>query len=207
MDVTIEGRAAHASMPEKGLNAISAMADFINLLNRDYIPILNTRYQEKVGSPTVNYGIIQGGRKINVVADKCLLKIDRRWIASEKDIDLISEVEPYLKEACKSSKDYKYKIVSTLPKDGYYGPFYIPENHSFINTCMDAFRKVGLESEVTGMQGWTDGATILNKGYPTLIIGPGSMDVAHTAGEFIQISELINAVKFYLSLIFEICVE
>ena len=116
-------------------------------------------------------------------------------------------IEPYLKEACKSSKDYKYKIVSTLPKDGYYGPFYIPENHSFINICMKAFRNVGLESEVTGMQGWTDGATILNKGYPTLIIGPGSMDVAHTAGEFIQISELINAVKFYLSLIFEICVE
>ena len=57
------------------------------------------------------------------------------------------------------------------------------------------------------MPGWTDGATILNKGYPTLILGPGSINVAHTAEEHVDIEELMTAAKIYLSLIYEVCVN
>ncbi|MHB8278038.1 MAG: M20/M25/M40 family metallo-hydrolase, partial [Candidatus Humimicrobiaceae bacterium] len=57
------------------------------------------------------------------------------------------------------------------------------------------------------MTGWTDGATILHAGIPTLILGPGSAEQAHTADEFITIREVIDAVKIYLSLIFKICIN
>ncbi|HAS92641.1 MAG TPA: hypothetical protein DCS12_10575, partial [Clostridiales bacterium] len=205
MDVTITGKASHASMPEKGANAIGAMAFFVTKLNNKYIPVLNTRYQEGVGNPTINYGIIQGGKKVNIVADKCMLSIDRRWIDSEKNIDLISEIEPYLKKVCNLNPALRYEVRATLPKDGYFGPLFLPESHEFIDIAKAAMQDAGLKSQVVGMQGWTDGATILNKGFPALIIGPGDMCKAHSEDEFVSIKEIINAVKAYLSLAIKIC--
>lgn len=205
MDITITGKAAHGSLPEKGANAIGAMAFFITKLNNKYIPVLNTRYQEGVGNPTINYGIIQGGKKVNIVADKCTLTIDRRWIDSEKNIDLISEIEPYLKEVCNTNPELRYEVNATLPSDGYFGPLFLPENHEFIDIVKDAMEDAGLNTQVAGIQGWTDGATILNKGFPALVIGPGSMSKAHSEDEFVSIKGVIDAVKAYLSIALKVC--
>ncbi len=207
MDVTIIGKAAHASIPEKGANAIEAMADFICLIKKNYLPVLQSRNQAKVGNPTISFGIIQGGKKINVVADRCVLKIDRRWIDTEKKSDLIGEIEPFLQQVCRANKNLQYSIVPTLPQDNYFGPFFLPEDNKFIQICSQALKNIDLKPEIDGMQGWTDGAAILHKGMSTLILGPGSMDVAHTAEEHIKIDELIIAAKAYLSIIFEICIN
>lgn len=203
---TIKGKAVHASMPYKGLNAIRAMAGFIQLVDHNYLPLLASRKQPQVGSATINYGIIQGGKDINIVADRCILKIDRRWTQQEQDMDIKAELEAYLRKACREEEGYQYQLKSLLPANAYYGPFYIPPDHEFMSVCRQAYQRLGLKFENCGMQGWTDGATIWHKGYPTLIIGPGSIENAHTAGEFIIIDELIEAVKIYLSLICEICI-
>jgi len=207
LDVIIEGKAAHASMPEKGANAIAAMGNFIYKINKEYIPELNKRIQKGLGSPTINFGIIQGGKKVNVVADKCVLQIDRRWIASEKNEQLTKEIEKFLIDVCKKNKDLKFYTVQKLPPDGYFGPFYFPENNEFVSICKDAVSMTGRKPLMSSMPGWTDGATILHAGIPTLILGPGSAEQAHTADEFITIREVIDAVKIYLSLIFNICIN
>ena len=206
VDVTIEGKAAHASIPEKGSNAIAAMGNFICRINNEYIPKLNKRIQEGAGSPTISFGIINGGKKVNIVADNCVLNIDRRWIASESKEQVIPELEKYLKDVCSESSDLKYSIAAALPQEGYFGPFFISESHELVKMSKEAVIFSGRKPEVTSMNGWTDGATILHAGIPTVILGPGNMEQAHTADEWINISELIDAVKVYLSLIFQICI-
>ena len=207
VDVTIEGKASHASMPQKGANAIAAMGNFICKINNEYIPELNKRIQEGAGSPTISFGIISGGEKVNIVADHCLLNIDRRWITSESNEQIIPELEKYLKDVCSENKDLKYSIVAALPPEGYFGPFFIPESHELVKLCKEAVIASGRKPGVSSISGWTDGATILHAGIPTVILGPGNMEQAHTADEWINISEIIDAVKVYLSLIFQICVN
>ncbi|MCL5771728.1 MAG: M20 family metallopeptidase [Actinobacteria bacterium] len=207
LDIIIEGKAAHASMPEKGANAIAAMGNFIYKINKEYIPKLNTRIQNGIGSPTINLGIIQGGSKVNIVADKCVLQIDRRWIVSEKSEQIVTEIENFLIDVCKENKNLKFNIVQKLPSDGYFGPFYFPESNEFVNICKDAVAITGRKPSITSIAGWTDGATILHSGIPTLILGPGSMEQAHTADEWVSLKEVVDAVKIYLSLIFKICIN
>jgi len=207
IDIHIEGKAAHASIPEKGASAIEAMAEFIALLKKDYLPLLKSRFQPKVGSPTVNFGVIRGGQKVNIVAEKCFLKIDRRYIESENITDLIPEVEHYLKQICNSHKGLSYTIKSGLPKSSYFGPFYLSENHVLVKKSLHALKSVGLEPQVCGMQGWTDGAAILNQGYPSLIVGPAKIEVAHSIHEHVEIESLIKAAKAYMALVFEICIH
>lgn len=51
-----------------------------------------------------------------------------------------------------------------------------------------------------------DDATFLNQaGIPTITMGPGSIEIAHTANEHIDIKELMDAVKIYALTIVEWC--
>ncbi len=132
LEIMIKGRSAHASMPEKGVNAIVAMSEFIMKTKERLVPELNRRFQDMVGSPTLSFGLINGGKKVNMVADTCTVEIDRRWINDESIPRIISEFKELLEEVCKDDPVLEYKIISTLPPDGYFGPFIIPGSHEFV---------------------------------------------------------------------------
>ncbi len=73
--MTILGRAAHAGVePEKGRSAILEAAHQVTTLHA-----LNGRWP----SVTVNAGVIRGGTRPNVVAERCELEIDLRAATTE----------------------------------------------------------------------------------------------------------------------------
>lgn len=205
LKITIKGKSAHASMPEKGVNAISAMSEFIMKTKERLVPELNKRVQDLVGSPTLSFGLIRGGKKVNMVADTCTMEIDRRWINNESISQIISEFKEILEEVCKDDPVLEYKIKSTLPPEGYFGPFIIPGSHEFVLRSKKILADQGFSSSIVGMQGWTDGATTMHSGIPTFVFGPGNMEQAHTDTEWIEVSQLTQAVKCYLAFIKEIC--
>jgi glutamate carboxypeptidase len=100
--VTVHGRAAHAGVePEKGRSAVLAAADLVTRLHA-----LNGRWD----GVTVNVGVIAGGTRPNVVAERCTFEVDVRAIrradleAAEAEIraliaapvvpDVTAELEP-----------------------------------------------------------------------------------------------------------------
>ena len=51
-----------------------------------------------------------------------------------------------------------------------------------------------------------DDATFLNQaGIPTITLGPGSIELAHTANEYIEIKDLLDAAKIYALTIVDWC--
>jgi glutamate carboxypeptidase len=73
--ITVHGRAAHAGVePEKGRSAILAAADLVERLHA-----LNGRWP----GVTVNVGVIGGGTRPNVVAERCTLELDVRAVRRE----------------------------------------------------------------------------------------------------------------------------
>jgi glutamate carboxypeptidase len=73
--ITVHGRAAHAGVePEKGRSAILAAADLVRRLHE-----LNGRWP----GVTVNVGVIAGGTRPNVVAERCSLEVDVRAVRRE----------------------------------------------------------------------------------------------------------------------------
>src|SRR6266550_3942737 len=70
--IQVRGRAAHAGVePEKGRSAILAAADLVRRLHA-----LNGRWD----GVTVNVGVIAGGTRPNVVAERCSLEVDIRAV-------------------------------------------------------------------------------------------------------------------------------
>jgi glutamate carboxypeptidase len=73
--ITVHGRAAHAGVePEKGRSAVLAAADLVTRLHG-----LNGRWP----GVTVNVGVISGGTRPNVVAERCTLEVDVRAVRRE----------------------------------------------------------------------------------------------------------------------------
>jgi glutamate carboxypeptidase len=73
--ITVHGRAAHAGVePEKGRSAILAAADLVERLHA-----LNGRWP----GVTVNVGVIGGGTRPNVVAERCTVEVDVRAVRRE----------------------------------------------------------------------------------------------------------------------------
>jgi glutamate carboxypeptidase len=70
--ITVTGRAAHAGVePEKGRSAILAAADLVTRLHA-----LNGRWD----GVTINVGVIDGGTRPNVVAERCSFEVDVRAV-------------------------------------------------------------------------------------------------------------------------------
>jgi glutamate carboxypeptidase len=71
--ITVHGRAAHAGVePEKGRSAVLEAARIVRDLHG-----LNGRWPDV----TVNVGVISGGTRPNVVAERCSLEVDVRAVA------------------------------------------------------------------------------------------------------------------------------
>ncbi|MEM4649421.1 MAG: M20 family metallopeptidase, partial [Candidatus Bathyarchaeia archaeon] len=92
--MTANGKAAHASIPDNGVNAI---LDTIKVLNKmiSYGNKLSRRQHPLLGSPTQTITMINGGVKSNIIPEKCEVIIDRRLIPGET----IENIKTKLKDA------------------------------------------------------------------------------------------------------------
>jgi acetylornithine deacetylase/succinyl-diaminopimelate desuccinylase family protein len=203
--VTVRGRSCHGSIPEQGSNAIVAVSDIIQEIKKQLLPKLKERTQEHVGSATMNFGMVEGGTKINMVADRCTLQIDRRWIDGENLGMIRSEVEDIAKSVCDRDDGLSSEVQIVLPEGGYFGPLLVPGDHEFKKTVTAALKENGMQTGFAGMQGWTDAATLFHSGIPTVVFGPGSIRQAHTDGEYVEVGQLIEAVKCYAAIAASVC--
>jgi succinyl-diaminopimelate desuccinylase len=204
-EVTVWGKACHASIPEQGASAIVAGSEFIGEIQHRLVPLLQSRVQDLVGSATINIGLVQGGTKINMVPDRCIIHVDRRWVSAEDEKQIFSELEGILKEVCETDPRLRGEVKPLLPAEGYFGPLEVPPDHEIVTFAEKALQQSGIVPQKAGMQGWTDAATLMNAGIPSILIGPGSIEQAHTDEEFVKVSQLVDSVKVYLSLVHTVC--
>ena len=59
---------------------------------------------------------------------------------------------------------------------------------------------MGLSGEQSGAGYGTDASTYSIAGIPAIVIGPGSIDQAHTKDEWLEIAELDKSVLVYLQI-------
>jgi acetylornithine deacetylase/succinyl-diaminopimelate desuccinylase-like protein len=61
----------------------------------------------------------------------------------------------------------------------------------------EATRFLGSEPVLTGFFAGTDGKHFAPKGWPTMVVGPGQPETAHTPDEWVGIEEVLEATKLY----------
>ncbi len=187
--LTCSGKAAHSSKPHLGDNAVLKLARSVDYLNRKLTNRLATYDHPILGHATINIGALHGGTRPNIVPDHAESIID---IRTTPPLDQEGGALPLLKETISSAK-----LPVTITQAAESPSMETDITNPFIQkllTCMPTTRAVGAP--------WfSDAAHLSNAGIPSVCVGPGSIDQAHTCDEFIKISDLEDGVSFFKNFI------
>lgn len=177
------GRATHSSQPEKGDNAVMKMARALPGFEESLGTRLTGFTHPILGHSTLNVGVIRGGSRPNVVPDRCEAEVDIRTTPS---LEAAGGVLQVLKEALEGTP-----IELVDPHDN--PPMETPADHPWI----ERIRAVRSESQAVGAPWFSDAAHLSAAGIPSICIGPGSIDQAHTCDEFIEVAALEEGATFF----------
>jgi acetylornithine deacetylase/succinyl-diaminopimelate desuccinylase len=199
--VEFEGKAAHGGTPESGVNAISAAAHFVQLVEKELTPVLLKRHDPVLGYPALNIGTIQGGDQPSTVAAHCHIKLARRWLNIETIEQVFEDFEVLLKRIRSERPGLKTKI-SRVPESMatmLHGPVTIDPKHPVVLAAQKALLEFELPAEPLGVfPAWTDAALISREAkIPSIIWGPGELNYAHSPEESIKLEDVISARKLY----------
>lgn len=191
--IITRGRAAHSSVPEKGINAISRMARVINAFEDYNAELLSRPPHPLCGNGRFNPGVIHGGVQVNMVPDYCELEVDRRTLPGETKDQVYSELHARIARAAQGDADFAYEITEPT--------WLIPANDiSPDEPVVVALRRahLALWGRDPGVQAFVAGSDAPHYGFPTVVCGPGSIAQAHTTDEWVTLTEVAAAARLYL---------
>lgn len=187
--LSASGKAAHASQPELGDNAILKLARALDTLDHKLGRKLAKHTHPVLGHTTLNVGTITGGKQPNIVPDFASVQIDIRMTPSLAEASgALALVEKVI-----ATEKLPLKVVSPHENP----PMDVPADHPWILKMQAA----NPESKTVGAPWFSDAAHLNAAGLPAICIGPGTIDQAHTKDEFIKISDLENGVDYFENLI------
>lgn len=187
------GRTAHASTPWEGVSAISHMVSVLNRIQSELAPALAQRSHPLTPPPSFNIGMISGGVKANVVADRCEVELDRRILPTETVEDATAEVGAIVESVRQEIPELDAEIEVLLTGD----PLETGEKETIVQTALSASLALGLPGTPVGYQQASDGRFFSARGIPTILIGPGIPEVAHTPDEHVALEDVYQAAKLF----------
>jgi succinyl-diaminopimelate desuccinylase len=192
---TAYGAAAHGSQPDRGVNAITSMARFLLRL-REVLPDVE---HPLCGRATVNAALIEGGSAPNVVPDRCEVDIDRRILPGETDPEAV--IGPFRDMAAALRAEHPEVDVRSEIREWTDAAQTTPDSDVAQGLRRAAAAERGTQPADAGFTGITDARYYINDAaIPTVIYGPGSLGVAHTADEWIGVDDLVAAARVYARL-------
>jgi succinyl-diaminopimelate desuccinylase len=204
LEVTIHGRAAHGSQPEKGVNAFEKMAALVRELDEHKRDLALRTFETPEGilmRPTLNIGGIfaQGpGGKINTVPAQASFSIDRRVVAIETVEAAEKELRAFLAAAARRIPGCRISVAKVSDNH----PCYHAPTHPFFAAMAATVTKVRKKAAVFSVStGFNDMHFFSHHlKIPTLGYGPGGED-CHAVDERASVKELIRSAKIYAGLL------
>ncbi|MCS7068634.1 MAG: M20 family metallopeptidase [Meiothermus sp.] len=179
------GHSVHATNPDRGVNAINAMARVILALET-YHQELSLRVHPLVGVPTCNIGVISGGATANAVADQCMIRLDRRMIPGESPEDVQHELQAVVESV--GIAPATAEVGEFLYSSWFESKLQTPLGKAFLE-CSSSLTQT--PAEPIGYLPGSDAKHLMGLVRGDMVIfGPGSYEVAHTYDEYVDIGEL-----------------
>lgn len=185
---SFQGKAAHASMPQAGENAIYKAARAVTAFAELDLSAWDHPY---LGGPTRNVGTINGGTRINMVPDAAELTLDLRTLPEMDHAALLGMVQAAAPEAA------AWEVLDDTQS------LWTDPGHPWVRESWDLVHAItGQEPRPGGAPYFTDAAHLAPAlGHPPcLILGPGEPSQAHQTDEWCELKRLDQAARIYLEM-------
>lgn len=191
--IVVRGRSAHSAKPHLGINAISHMSRIVLALEQDHAALAQAPHP-LLGPATCNVGVIRGGVQVNFVPDECAIEIDRRLLPGETPGAVLRHYAAMLDGLKCDHPDLDAVLEPPILVDE---ALETQPDADVVRVACETLQQMGLDSSPAGVPFCSDASKLSRAGVPTIIFGPGSIDRAHVADEYVEIDQVERAVEFY----------
>lgn len=205
MEVRTQGRSAHGSAPERGVNAVYRMAPIISDIERLNTDLAKTA-DATLGKGSVTIADIRAtSPSLCAVADSCTIHLDRRLTRGETLESAVRQIEA-LESVRKAGAtvtvlDYARPAYTglTYPTKKYYPTWLLDEDHPAVVAAIRAAEQaLGTKPRVGHWGFSTNGiATCGMFNVPTVGFGPANEIHAHSPDDQCPVAHLTAAARFY----------
>lgn len=189
--VTIGGRAAHGSRYDLGVDAIRGAALVLAELDAFEATTLTARTHPLLGHASLHASTIEGGLGWSTYPDRCVVRLERRTLPGERPADALAEVEA----ACARVTAARAGLTATATLDFSQAPSDVAVGAPVVRALERALAANDLTPRIDGMTAWTDAALFNDAGVPAICFGPGDIQLAHAAEEFVPLDEIDRAAR------------
>jgi acetylornithine deacetylase len=192
----VTGHEAHSSMPERGVNAITAAAEVIAEIGRlaaecRGIAIADSRFDPPYTS--FNIGRIAGGTAVNIIARDCAFEWEFRPVPGADGAKLQRRIEEFAAADLLPRLRAGHRDAAVETTTLALVPPLVPDPASPAEALA---RELTGANEATTIAFATEAGLFQAAGIPAVICGPGSIAVAHQPNEFIARQELAAGAGF-----------
>jgi succinyl-diaminopimelate desuccinylase len=190
LKITTKGKAAHSSMPERGVNAITSMRRVLDALEQYQIPF---EPHPLLGNSSLSVNTINGGEAMNIIPDRCTIGVDIRTLPGQDHEALRYDIERILAQIKTTTPQFEAELViersaKAMETD--------PECEFVKRFCS------AVDVDLTNAIGFTtDAPHLIPLGVPIVIYGPGKPKLCHQADEYIDTADLEKAADLFENVI------
>ncbi|MFJ8533775.1 M20/M25/M40 family metallo-hydrolase [Streptomyces sp. NPDC093591] len=200
-DVRIEGRAAHGSRPDLGIDAIAKAGHFLVALEDLGRRLAQGPAHPLLGTGTVHASVIQGGEEPSTYPARCHITLERRTVPGEDADSVERELTAVLDQLAATVPDFRYRLTRGLHR----APFEADPEADIVRTLTHhAEQALGHPPVVRVEPFWTDCALLDRAGIPCLLFGVDG-EGAHAATEYVDLASLDRLTDILTATITDFC--
>ncbi|MET1253562.1 acetylornithine deacetylase [Aliikangiella maris] len=154
------------------------------------------QFETLTGLP-FNIGKIDGGIKANMIAAQCEIAFGFRPLPGQDSTQLLNLIFDYAKQQS-AINDADCQLI-----EGFKGPTLPAANQDFDEAIEKAKALANQYSLPFGnpVNFWTEASLFSQSGLTALVYGPGNIEQAHTANEWVSLAQLAEVEQSYLNIL------
>lgn len=194
--IDLLGHACHAALRSTEETAVAKAAHAVMAIE-DLNAQLEAMKHDVLPSPSIVVTMMQGYEKDNVVPGKVRLLVDFRVLPGMNEPQTRKLVQDALD--AHGIKGYELKKHFFMPGGE------VDKAHPFVSACVKkAGELLDRAEEPMPFGASCEQCFLVEAGAATVIIGPGSLDQAHTVDEYVEKTQLLRAAELYRQIAMDI---
>ncbi|MFT3758873.1 acetylornithine deacetylase [Thauera sp.] len=201
------GQAGHSGLAPRFVNAVHMAADLVAALRDVQRELAASGPREDgYGVPysTVHVGTIQGGRALNIVPAECELSFEVRNVSADDPEKILARVMQRLAERTAAEAAHPDAALPEVRLSNSYPSLNTPEDSAGV-ALLTSLLPPG--TPCTKVDYGTEGGLFRRSWHDTqvLVCGPGSIEVAHKADEYVEVAQLEACDQLLAGLVDHLC--
>lgn len=184
------GLRSHSSLPELGHNAVESMLRVLLLLGND------TLFDRAKSEIVYSIREMRSSQAGFVVPDRCETWIDLHLPPDHDPIELQEAIREIVAGLDRTIPGLDLTVSFDFASAGYN----LGTSNRLAQILREIYPKLGLLLQTNAFRSHSDGNLFFAAGVKPLILGPGSLETAHTPDERVAFKEVSDAARIYSAL-------